>query len=583
MEAVWLTLLVLAIELERRFSKKDILEMYLNTIYFGEGAYGIQDASQRYFSKDARNLTLGESALLAGVIRAPSALSPISGSMSKALKRKDLILDLMQAQGYITESEKIAAQKEKITLNPTANAINEEGVHFALMVRDALIKEYGEQRIANSGFTVKTTLDLDLQKTAQKAVETQVKNLASSKVTNGATVVIDPKTGQVLALVGSYDWNDLKNGKINMALAPRQPGSSFKPIIYAKAIDDRTITASTKLKDEPINFDGYQPKNYDGKFRGEVLARYALANSLNIPAVHVMDMVGIPAGVNFAKKMGITSLKGENDYGLPLVLGAAEVPLIEMTNAYATFANAGTWNEYYVIEEVRDKNGKVIETHSPATRQVLSDGAAYVISAMLSDNKARSDVFGDALTISRQAAVKTGTTNDYKDALTIGYTPQIVVGVWIGNNDNTPMNSIAGSLGAAPIWRRIMEYYLQGKPYENFQKPASVETENICKEDGLKIEYATASAYLEYFLKGTKPTKLCGIPSPTPTEDPAKKEEEDRKKKEEEDKKNRPTDTPTPAPTSTTAPLPSPTLTIIPTLTSMPTPTTMPVVTVIVP
>lgn len=539
--------LVLALELERRYSKNDILEMYVNTIYFGEGAFGLQDASQAYFSKDAQNLTLAESALLAGIIRAPSALSPISGSYDAALKRKDLILGLMAEQKYITQAEKVAAQKQKMVLKPNTTGINKEGVHFALMVQDELIEEYGEQTLAQSGFTVKTTIDLELQQKAQQAVATQVQRLASSEVTNGAAVAIDPKTGEILALIGSHDWTNTKNGKINMAVRARQPGSSFKPIIYAEALEEKLITASTKIKDEAIKFGTYEPKNYDNKFRGEVSIRYALANSLNIPAVLVLDMLGVDAGVQAAKDLGITSLSDDREYGLPLVLGAAEVPLVEMTNAYAVFANQGIWNEYSTFLEVKDKTGQVILIREPETQEALSSSVAFIISDILSDTASRQDTFGGALNLSRKAAVKTGTTNDYKDALTIGYTPQVVVGVWIGNNDNTPMNSIAGSLGAAPIWRQIMEAYLQDKPIANFTKPSSVTDQQVCKEDGLKVDFATSSAYLEYFVRGTVPTKLCGVPSPTPTGGETPKPTEDPQ--------NKPTDTPAPAPSATAAPV----------------------------
>jgi 1A family penicillin-binding protein len=558
--------LVLAIELERRYSKHDILEMYLNTIYFGEGAFGIQDASQRYFSKDVKDLTLSESALLAAIIQAPSALSPISGNEQAALKRRNLVLKLMLDQGYITKDEETAAQKEKIKLNPTKDDINEDGVHFALMIQDLLIKEYGEQSVANSGYVVKTTIDLDLQRAAQKAVADQVKRLASNKVTNGAAIAEDPKTGEILALVGSHDYADDKNGRINMALRPRQPGSSFKPLIYAKAIEERKITASTQLDDEPVKFGTYEPLDYDRKFRGKVLARYALANSLNIPAVHVLDMIGVKAGVEQAKDMGITTLSNEKDYGLPLVLGAAEVPLIEMTNAYSVFADEGTWHKNQIFLEIRDKNGKVILEPSTETRQVMPSSVAYIISSILSDNEARQDTFGGSLTISRKAAVKTGTTNDYRDSLTLGYTPQVVVGVWIGNNDNTPMSSVAGSSGAGPIWRQIMESYLKGKELVDFEKPGTIVDETVCREDGKKLELAenqaTTSAFLEYFLRGTAPTEMCGIvptPTPTLTDDQKKQQDEENKKREEEEKQKDATATPaptnTPAPTATSAPI----------------------------
>ncbi len=556
--------LVLALELERRYSKDDILELYINTNYYGQGAFGIQDASQRYFSKDAKDLTLAQSALFAGIIRAPSFYSPISGDFEAALGRKDLILKLMEEQGFITEEEKIVAQEEEIVLDPTTVDINEDAVHFALMIQDLLIKEFGEQHVARSGLVVKTTLNLSLQKSAQSAVKAQVKRLKGSKVGNGAAVAIDPKTGEVLALVGSYDWNDEITGRINMAVAPRQPGSSFKPIIYAGALEQRLITPSTQLEDEKISFGNYTPANYDNNFRGKVLVRFALANSLNIPAVHVMNMLGVKKGIEVAKDLGITTLKDDIDYGLPLVLGSAEVPLIEMTNVYATFANEGEWNTYSLFTKVMDKNGRTILSNKTKNKQAIAATVAFLISSILSDNKIRSEIFGTALNISRTAAVKTGTTENYRDALTLGYTPQIAVGVWIGNNDNTPMTSVAGALGAAPIWRQIMEAYLAGKPTENFRQPPGVVAQEVCFEDGLKIEFATSSAYTEFFIRGTVPKKLCNIPTPTPT--PSETEEKEK------DNNNQPTNTPSPTQIPQT-PTPTTGITSTPILTPTPTPT----------
>lgn len=550
--------LVLAIELERRYSKEDILEMYLNTNYFGEGAFGIEEAAQRYFSKSANRLTVDESALLAAIIRAPSALSPLSGDREAAFKRGDLVIGLMRDQGFITSEEAEIALANEIIFTPQEDEENTLGVHFALAVRDKLIEEYGEQKVAQSGFVVKTTLDRSLQNTAQNAVATQVRRLRGNDVSNGAAVAIDPTSGEVLVLVGSYDWNDEQNGRINMALAPRQPGSSFKPLIYAAAIEKRLITPATKLDDKPVTFGSYKPRNYDNKFRGEVLVRYALANSLNIPAIHVMDRVGISEGVRYAQKFELSTLDTKKDYGLPLVLGAAEVPLIEMTGAFGVFANEGDYHEPILYTEIRDKNNRVIHTEKPRSKSVIPESVAYIISSILSDNKARQDTFGNSLTISRQAAVKTGTTEDYRDALTIGYTPQIVVGAWVGNNDNSPMDSIAGSLGAAPIWRQIMEGYLRGKPVVRFTKPASVMDELICAENGLIAEYATSSAYMEFFLRGTVPTGRCDLP---PTGNP---DGDDNNDEEDNDDNEEPTPTETPIPISTTVPTPTPTTGIMP-------------------
>jgi 1A family penicillin-binding protein len=543
----------LALELERRYSKDDILEMYLNTVYFGEGAFGIEDAAHTYFNKDANNLTLGESALLAGILPAPSAYSPLTGNRDEAFRRQKIVLSQMQQQGYITKDQMLEAQNQQITFNPQKEDLNVIAPHFALMVKDELIKQYGEQEVANSGFTVTTTLDLSDQEYAEQVVKTQVARLARNNASNGAAVAMDPKTGEILALVGSHDWSDPENGKVNMVTTPRQPGSSFKPIVYAKAFDEHLITPATQLDDKPVTFPGgYSPHDYDRQYRGEVSARIALANSLNIPAVHVMDKVGVQGAIDEAENLGITTLDTPDRYGLSLVLGAAEVPLLQMTGAYATFADQGTYVTPTTIMQIQDKSGKVIFTHDPQTRDALDPGVAFQISSILSDNQARAMEFGNALTISRPAAVKTGTTEDYKDALTLGYTPSLVVGVWVGNNDNTPMDSVAGSLGAAPIWRQMMEHMLAGTPVEHFSTPSNILQVTICKENGLRAETATSSAYTEYFLPGTIPTESCTGPMPSITESP------------------------TPSPTAGDTPTPTPTAiqqTPTPTPTSSPTPT----------
>lgn len=532
--------LILALELERRYSKEDILEMYLNTAYFGEDAFGIKSAANAYFGKKVEDLTLAESALLAGILQAPSALSPISGNTERAFERQKIVLSEMRKQGYITDEEYEEAINEEVAFNPQTEDINVVAPHFALMVKNQLIDEYGEQKVAQSGFIVTTTLDLDLQKYAEGVVLNQVTRLRANDATNGAAVVLDPKTGEIVALVGSHDWFDDENGKINMAIRPRQPGSSFKPIVYAAALNEKEITPATELKDEPVTFGSYKPRNYDNKFRGEVLARFALANSLNIPALHVLERIGVKEAINFAENLGITTLDDKKDYGLAFVLGSAEVPLTEMTSAYGVFASGGELAERTTILKIQDKNKKEVFVHEPSLTRVLGRGVSFQISSILSDNSARQETFGNSLTISRPAAVKTGTTEEYKDALTIGYTPQVVVGVWVGNNDNTPMDSVAGSLGAAPIWRQLMENYLRGKTVERFIKPTNVDQQEVCKENGLKALSATSSAYIEYFLPGTVPKGNCTeeniTPSPesSPTPSPT----------------NRPESTHTPTPTS---------------------------------
>ena len=553
--------LFLAIELERRFSKNDILEMYLNTAYFGEGAFGVEDASHAYFSKSASRLTLGESALLIGILPAPSALSPLSGDKEAALRHQKSVLQKMVDQGYITPELKTQAESQVITFNPQKSDLNVEAPHFALMVKNELIKKYGEQRISHAGFRVKTTIDLPLQEYAETVVKNQVTRLAFNKVTNAATVVLDPKTGEILALVGSHNWYDETNGKINLATTPRQPGSSFKPIVYAKALEEREITPATVLEDKPITFpDGYKPKNYDNRFRQKVLARFALANSLNIPTLHVMERVGVPGALDMAERMGITTLESPSDYGLSLALGAGEVPLLELTGAFAVFANHGQRVEPTTIISIADKRGSTIYTHAPTPTTALSEEVAFQISSILSDNAARSEVFGSALTISRQAAVKTGTTEEYRDALTVGYTPQVVIGVWVGNNDRKPMDSVAGSLGAAPIWRLLMEQYLRGKPIQRFTPPPGIIRENICKENGLRAETATSSAYAEFFLSGTLPKGSCtgGGSFPDVTNKPEQKPTERPQQNNEDEESNSPEPTTTPLPTQEVTPSPTP-------------------------
>lgn len=555
--------IILALEIERRFSKEDILEMYLNTVYFGEGAFGVQEASETYFGENSADLTLAQSSLLAAILPAPSALSPISGNRERAFERQQIVLDLMEEQGYITAAQKTQAADQTISFNEQVEDATIQAPHFALMVKEELIKKYGEQEIANSGYKVKTTIDLEWQEYAETTVANQVNRLATSDVTNGAAVAIDPKTGEILTLVGSHDWFDESNGKINMAIRPRQPGSSFKPIVYAKALEERLITPATQLEDKAITFPGgYKPENYDKRFRGDVLVRFALANSLNIPAIHVQEKVGVPETLKFAKSLGITTLSDDRDYGLALVLGAGEVPLTQMTSAYGAFAYEGVLAESTTILEIKDKNNKTIYTHDPETKTVLSDDVAFLISSILSDNSARAEVFGNSLTISRTAAVKTGTTNDYRDSLTVGYTPSIVVGVWLGNNDNTPMSRVAGSSGAAPIWRLLMERFVSGTAREQFVRPLGVVSERVCRSTGQKANVATSSAYTEYFLTGTLPTRDCfdveptgnETPTPQPTDQPTATPQPEQ-----------PTNTPMPTEAPTEAPTATP-IVAIPTL-----------------
>lgn len=570
--------LVLAIELTRRFSKEDIMEMYLNSVYFGEGAFGIENASQAYFGKPAKELDIAQSALLIGLLPAPSAYSPLSNEDTKALVRQEYVLSQMVDEGYITQAEADAATAEVLAYNPNLESdTNNIAQHFAIYVRDQIIEKYGEERVIREGFTVTTSLDREFQEYSEEAVKNRIANLQWNNASNAAAVAIEPKSGEILAMVGSYDWNDPSYGQTNMALTPRQPGSSFKPLIYARAIEDEIITPATIIEDKKTVFNGgYEPKNYDRSYRGDVTVRRALSNSLNIPAVKVMEDVGVSKGLDTAEDMGITTLSRDVNYGLSLVLGTGEVPLLEMTNAYAVFANEGVYTPATGIIEIKNKYGSEVKEEktflerinplswfmrdNDNSREVMSKETAFLISSILSDNQARAETFGSALTTNRNAAVKTGTTEDYRDALTIGYTPSLVVGVWVGNNDNSPMDNVAGSLGAAPIWRNMLEHELMGLPIEEFLKPTFVVEEIVCP-------YPGRGGYKEYFIAGTQPDS-CGGPTRdatatiTPTKEPSPTPK-DNNNDDSNDDSNQPTDTPTPteevAPTTSVTSTPTPT------------------------
>lgn len=541
--------IILAQEVERRFTKKEILEMYLNSAYFGEGAFGIEEAAQVYFGKSAKDLGIAESSLLAGILPAPSRLSPISGNLKDAQIRQQYVLQNMVDEKYITQAQRDAAQKVKFTFSSSMRTLNTIAPHFAIMVRDELIRKYGEEFVSRAGLRVKTTLDLTWQKYAEKTVAEQVKRLSVNKVTNGAAVALDPKTGEIKAMVGSKDWAEDTFGKVNIPITTRQPGSSFKPIVYAAALEKGAMTLATVLHDQPTKFSGnYSPQNYDRKFRGPLLPRRALANSLNVPSVEVLNKTGIPEALDMARRLGIGTLD-DSYYGMSLVLGTAEVRLLDLTSVYGVFANGGVKNKPYAILEIKDKRNKKIfrSTHSP--QRVLGEEYSFLISSILSDNKARAEVFGNTLTIARPAAVKTGTTENYKDAWTVGYTPSLAIGVWVGNNDGTPMDTIAGSLGAAPIWARLMEQYLVNTPIEKFTMPQGVVSTAVCMQNTPQAKSPSSAFVSEYFVKGTEPSGSCIVfPTFTPT--------------------------PTGSPTSSGTPLPSPTVTVIPTpfVTLTPTP-----------
>lgn len=571
---------ILSVEIERRYAKAEILEMYLNSAYFGEGAFGIEDASKVYFGKAAKDLDLAEASMLIGLLPAPTTYSPISGDAHKAKVRQAYVLDRMQKDGNITADAVASAGAETLRYQPKAPEQPPKSPHFALMVKDWLQKQYGEEQITRSGYTVKTTLNPEYQALAEAAVQNQVKRLAGSKVSNGGAVIVDPRNGEVMAVVGSVDWNNDQFGKVNMATTSRQPGSSFKPFVYATGIEDKLMSAATIFEDKPKDFSGYKPKNYDLSYRGNVTLRRALANSLNIPAVEAMQNVGIDNVIKNAKAVGLTTLdKTADEYGLPLALGSGQAKLIEMTNGYAAFANQGKHYDTQLVMSITDKNNHQIYTESTKETTVWSPGTAFVMSSILSDNSARAEVFGSSLTVSgsRPVAVKTGTTEDYRDAWTIGYTPSLAIGVWIGNNDNSPMSSVAGASGAAPIWRSLMQRILSGGQVEKFVQPASVTSRDVCSDGALALNPGD-NTYTEYFLAGTLPSATCNetkpeVPQAAPAAAPST-----QAPKTDTTQPATPVVTPKPATTTPVTPT-TPTTTPPPPTTPVTTPTTPPTAT----
>lgn len=466
---------ILTYKIEHQFSKDQILQLYLNEIPYGSNVYGIEAASNYYFGKPATDLTLEEAATMAAIIQLPTYYSPYGSHKDALLARKDVTLGLMQEQGYITQEEKDEAMTKELTFKERRENII--APHFVFHVRELLVEKYGERMVNEGGLVVKTTLDLEKQDLAQEVVTAQAeKNLENYNASNAALVSMDPKTGEILAMIGSVDYfNDEIDGNVNVATRPRQPGSSFKPIVYTYAWQ-KGYTPSTVLFDVNTDFPGtgkvYQPKNYDLKEHGPISLRKALQGSLNIPAVKLLYLVGVNNVLDFANELGYTTFEDRSRFGLSLVLGGGEVTLLEHTAAFATFANEGMYHDPMAILEVKTNSGQVLDTFEPKERRVIDANIVRITSNVLSDNESRAYTFGlnNPLTLSgRPAAAKTGTTNDSRDAWTMGYTPSLVTGVWVGNNDFSEMKKGAGgSTVAAPIWQAFMNKALQGTPAESF-------------------------------------------------------------------------------------------------------------------
>jgi len=472
--------LILAQKIEKKYTKDEILQMYLNEIPYGSNAYGIEAASQKYFGKSVKDINIAEAALLAALTQAPSKYSPYGDNKDLLIGRQQYVLDIMEEQGYISNEEKEEAKKyELVFKNPETNII---APHFIMYIREILSEKYGEKTLEQGGLKIYTTIDLDKQKAAEEAIKNQEeKNATKYNANNAALVAIDPKTGQILAMVGSKNYfDDEIDGQVNVAIKNRQPGSSLKPLVYATLFSKGGYNPNTILYDVVTDFSSYEPKNYNGQENGPIQIKKALAGSLNVPAVKALYLAGINNVIKLAKEAGYTTLTDPDKYGLSLVLGGAEVKLLEHVNAYSIFAQEGKINNTTGILKIEDKNGNILEEYKQDTRKVLDSNIAKMINSILSDNNNRSFIFGEKNSLvlnNRTSAAKTGTTNEFKDAWTIGYTPSLVAGVWVGNSNGNEMKTGAdGSVVAAPIWNAFMTKALSETPNESFNEPEIKET-----------------------------------------------------------------------------------------------------------
>lgn len=479
---------ILAIEIEALYSKDEILAMYLNEIPFGGNNYGVEAAAQSFFGKPAKELTVPEAATLAALIQRPSTLSPYGQNTNLLIDRRNFALESMAELNFISRDEATAAKATELKVIAKRESIT--APHFVLYVKDWLVeylskdlgdKQLAEQKVEEGGMTVITTLDLAKQRIAEDAVTAaKDSNLKRAGASNAGLVSIDPKRGEVLAMVGSVDYFNEQFGAFNIATADRQPGSSFKPIVYAAGFKEK-LNPATTIFDLKTDFGNYVPNNFDNHFRGPVTIRQALGNSLNIPAVKVAGIVGVDSVLETAKDLGITTLTDRDRYGLSIALGGGEVKLLDMATAYGVFANKGTLFPTTPILKITDNKNKEIYNHEEPkdSRQVIDPQVAFQVSSILSDEGAKRPVFSGVMNVltlkGRPVASKTGTTNAYRDAWTIGYTPQFVTAVWAGNNDQAEMNRAGGSVAAAPIWDAYMEKIHEGLPVEQFERPSEIQ------------------------------------------------------------------------------------------------------------
>jgi len=491
--------IILTVEIERKYSKDELFWMYLNQIPYGSSAYGIEAASKTFFDKPTKDLTLNEAVVLASLPKAPTFYSPYGSHVEELVVRKNHTLSRMLDLGHITQEEYDQAKKEEVVFQPSVDKIT--APHFVIMVREYLVSKYGEDAVEKNGLKVITTLDTELQKIAEEAVTKYSEiNKEKYKATNAALVAINPKNGEVVAMVGSSNYFDIENeGNFNVTTAKRQPGSAFKPFAYAvafqKGYPDGTIVFDTKTEFNPnckpnaleekdeFGLDCYHPENYDGRFRGPVTLRNALAQSLNVPSVKTLYLAGVEDTIKLAESMGISTLQDRSRFGLSLVLGGAEVRPIDLVSAYGVFANDGIRNPWNFIRKIESGSGEILEEQKLKPERVIDSSATRLVTDVLSDNNARSSVFGYSSSLyipSREVAAKTGTTQENRDAWVVGYSPNIAVGVWTGNNKNESMTREGAGISASgPMWKEFMVKALEKYPFEGFQRPDPVFSNKI--------------------------------------------------------------------------------------------------------
>lgn len=507
---------ILTVATEILYSKDKILEMYFNQTPYGGTIWGAQSAARGFFNKDVKDLDLAEAALIAGLPGSPTKYNPFSHPEA-AKNRQELVLTRMNEVGFISKEEMEKAKAEKLNYY-----LDKKGIlapHFVFYVKEQLTEKYGIKKLTEGGLKITTTLDLDVQKLVEATVAAEVDKLKKSNVTNGAALVTEPKSGQILAMVGSIDYfSDEIDGKYNVTTALRQPGSSIKPLNYALGLELGKITAASIVDDGPTCFGvenqkPYCPTNYGGSYHGLQTIRNSLANSLNIGAVKVLKINGLENFIASASAMGLSTFKDPSNYGLSLTLGGGEVLMTDMATAYGVFANMGIKQNLTPILKVTDKNGQILEEfkENPGER-VLSRETSFIIQNILSDDGARSMVFGRGSLLNikghPEVAVKTGTTNDLRDNWTFGYTSDYVVGTWVGNNNNSKMRGVvSGTSGAAPIWNKIMTELLKDKTVKKPVMPTNIIGVNVCNLTGGAIPDGGCESHYEYFNKDFMPVK----------------------------------------------------------------------------